>query len=120
MKKVDQLEEDTQALQTKKTHSGSFFWPLLLITIGGLLLLNNFGIIPWEIWDSLIRFWPVMLILVGLEILLGRSRTTNLIVTLLGIVILLTIIVIYVPSLSQQLNQLISQININFLPIINR
>lgn len=120
MKKVNQLEEDAQVLPTNKTHSGSFFWPILLITIGIILLLNNFGIIPWGIWDSLIRFWPVMLILVGLEILLGRSRTTNLIVTLLGIMILIIIVVIYVPSLGQQVNQLVSSLNINFQSLFNR
>lgn len=42
--------------------------PVLLVLIGILLLLNNFGVVPWGVWPALLRFWPVILIVVGLGI----------------------------------------------------
>ena len=44
------------------------FWAIILLTIGTLLLLNNFNIINvgWNI------IWPVVLILIGLWVLVGR------------------------------------------------
>jgi hypothetical protein len=74
----------------------SLVWPILLITAGVLFLLSNLGILEvnfWELW----RLWPVLLILAGLEVVLGRrSLLGNLIVlivtvvTVAGVVILLT------------------------------
>jgi hypothetical protein len=46
--------------------------PVLLIALGGLLLLNNLGVVPWNVWETLWRFWPLVLVLAGLELLLGN------------------------------------------------
>jgi hypothetical protein len=51
---------------------GSFVWPILLICFGIVFLLNNLGILSWDIWMTIIRLWPLLLIVVGLDILLGR------------------------------------------------
>ncbi|MFQ6054488.1 MAG: LiaI-LiaF-like domain-containing protein [Methanosarcinales archaeon] len=40
-------------------------FPLILITIGVIFLLNNFGFIPYDIWD----LWPLILIIIGLGML---------------------------------------------------
>jgi len=53
----------------------SLVGPLILIAAGILLLLNQTGRLPWNVWGTLWRFWPVILILVGLEVLLGVSRS---------------------------------------------
>jgi hypothetical protein len=44
------------------------FWAIILLTVGTLLLLNNFNVINvgWNI------IWPVVLILIGLWVLVGR------------------------------------------------
>lgn len=42
---------------------------LLLILIGALLLLGNFGLFHWLSWG---RLWPVLLILVGVALLARR------------------------------------------------
>ena len=47
-------------------------WPFILIVAGVILLLNNLGYLPWDVWRNIWRFWPVFLILIGLEIILGR------------------------------------------------
>ncbi|NJD53098.1 MAG: pentapeptide repeat-containing protein [Candidatus Methanoperedens sp.] len=49
--------------------------PLLLLTIGFILLFNNLGSLPWEIWGSLWQYWPVILILSGIQILARRSES---------------------------------------------
>lgn len=61
---------------------------LILLTIGVVLLLNNFGFISWDIWVILWRFWPVFLIFWGFKELSGNSTLLNLIFGLLGLAII--------------------------------
>lgn len=56
----------------EKERKSSLFGPLFLIFIGVLFLLNNLGMISWDIWPQLIRLWPVFLIGAGLDLVLGR------------------------------------------------
>jgi hypothetical protein len=48
------------------------FWPLLLITIGLVFLLVNFGFIPGVTALSLLNLWPLLLVLAGIDIAIGR------------------------------------------------
>ncbi len=50
----------------------SFFWPILLIGAGVVLLLANMNVIPLPSLAFLFRLWPVILIVAGLDILIGR------------------------------------------------
>lgn len=50
----------------------SFSWPLVLITIGLVFLLVNFGYIPGVTAFSLLSLWPLLLILAGVDIAIGR------------------------------------------------
>lgn len=50
-------------------------WPVILIGAGVVLLLNNVGVLPWGIWQTLLSLWPVLLIAAGLDLLLGRHST---------------------------------------------
>ncbi|MEP7285529.1 MAG: DUF5668 domain-containing protein [Chloroflexota bacterium] len=52
----------------------SLFWPLLLILIGGVWLLQNFGIITGANIAALLRLWPILLIVGGVEILLAPRQ----------------------------------------------
>jgi hypothetical protein len=52
---------------------GSLVWPILLICLGSIFLLNNLGIVSWDVWMTIVRLWPLLLIVVGLDILLGRK-----------------------------------------------
>jgi hypothetical protein len=51
---------------------GSLVWPVVLIGLGVIFLLNNLGILSWDIWMTIIRLWPLLLVAVGLDILFGR------------------------------------------------
>ena len=48
--------------------TGSLFWGSILILIGGLLLLDNLGLLPVDLWGI---FWPSLIILIGLWTLWG-------------------------------------------------
>jgi len=50
-------------------HHHSLFWPTLLIGVGIVWLLVNFGIIAPVSVATVLQFWPVLLVLLGLDIL---------------------------------------------------
>jgi len=52
---------------------GSLVWPIVMIGLGIVFLLNNLGVVSWDIWTTIIRLWPLLLIVIGLDILLGRK-----------------------------------------------
>jgi len=45
---------------------------LLLIVLGVVLLLNNYGVLPWNVWLGFVDTWPFILILGGITLLSGR------------------------------------------------
>lgn len=49
-------------------------WGILLLFIGGVLLLDNFGIINFY-WRNVWDFWPVFLIIIGVNILFNRNNS---------------------------------------------
>lgn len=49
-------------------------WGIVLLFIGTVLLLENFGIIEFY-WRSVWRFWPIFLIIAGINILFSRSKS---------------------------------------------
>jgi hypothetical protein len=48
------------------------FWPLLLIALGVLFLLGNFGFISGVSWLTILSLWPLLLVLIGLDIAFAR------------------------------------------------
>ena len=72
------------------------FWPFMLIVIGVILLLQQFGI--WEFsWARLWRLWPLLLILIGLDIILSRSRVGSVIFLILATA-LVVLVILFVPG----------------------
>lgn len=68
----------------------SFIGPLILIGLGILFLLQNFGIVTVDVWNIIWRFWPVFLIAAGLDMLFGRRSNAG---VLIGIVVLAIVLV---------------------------
>ncbi len=62
---------------------------LVLIAVGVLLLLTNFGIVEWQVFAELWRFWPLLLVLWGLQLVFGTSRPARAIIAALGLLGLL-------------------------------
>lgn len=63
------------------------FWPLLLIIIGVVLLLGQFGLLRLD-WSILWRLWPVLLILVGIEIILNYAHASGVVMVLVALVVI--------------------------------
>ena len=70
-----------------KRKGGSLVFPIILIILGVLFLLDNLNITSGIDWRTIWKLWPVILIALGLEVLLGRRVS-------FGAVLLVVIIVI--------------------------
>ncbi len=70
---------------------------IFAVLLGIVFLLNNFGILPWEVWQNVWKFWPVLLILFGIETVLGRSASPRSFGFLLFLVFALPLILILNP-----------------------
>lgn len=51
---------------------GKLFGPVVLIGLGVVFLLHNFGLTDWGPWNLMQRFWPILLVAAGLDIWTGR------------------------------------------------
>jgi hypothetical protein len=75
----------------------------LFIFAGLILLLNTLEILPWNLWESLLRLWPVLIIILGIKIVLGTNQISRFILSLLSLVIFgslfLFILLQYAPHL---------------------
>jgi cell wall-active antibiotic response 4TMS protein YvqF len=76
------------------------FWPLLLIALGLIFLLQNFGFISGVSWLAIASLWPLLLILIGLDIAFARrwplaTLTAEVVVIAAGLAL-----VAYSPNLS--------------------
>lgn len=70
--------------------TGRIFWGLILVYIGSIVLLENFGVIGFS-WHVVWKLWPILLIIWGANILVARNDNRHAglltgIVTLIGLV----------------------------------
>ena len=57
---------------TERRRQGVPIVALLLIAAGVTLLLQNLGIVRWELWLEIWRFWPVLVIAIGVDLIFGK------------------------------------------------
>lgn len=73
-------------------NSGQHVLGVLIIIVGGLFLLNNFDLIPWEV-ERFIFSWKSLLIGIGvLMLLLGGDKVTALVLIGIGAVFMIPMI----------------------------
>lgn len=70
---------------------------VFLILLGVIFLLNNFGVLSWNLWQNVWKFWPVLLILFGVEIVLGRASSPKSFGLLLVLIFLVPIVLVLNP-----------------------
>ena len=64
-------------------------WPILMITVGCVLLYNYFGPQTWISWAQFIQLWPILLIAVGIDVMFrGQSGWKSLLGVLLTILLI--------------------------------
>ena len=66
--------------------SKHFFWGALFITLGILILLNNFYYLNFS-WDDLWKFWPVVLVFWGLAIVVKNTYVKGLLAAASGLLL---------------------------------
>lgn len=49
-----------------KTKKESLFWGLIILVLGMLFLLKNFGF-DFNVWHLIGKYWPLILIYIGLK-----------------------------------------------------
>lgn len=104
--------------QTTPSYSGA----IILISLGILFLLHNFGFLPISVWQIITQYWPVILILVGLEVFLGGTWLGNFIFGLIGLVFFIGIFIFglwlidtrFNFNLIEFINRCLSPIGLNF------
>jgi hypothetical protein len=77
----------------------NLFWPVLLIGVGILILLSNFGVIEGINFFHLWRLWPLLLIALGIHVMFGRERAWISNVLSLILVAAAIVFLVYAPSL---------------------
>jgi len=75
----------------RKSHR-SYFWPIMLISLGILLLLSNLGIVGWSTWNMLWRFWPLILVAIGIDVLFGQRSSLGAILSAFLVLMLIAVV----------------------------
>jgi len=65
---------EERARHSHRSHRTPLIAPFLLIVLGVLFLLNNFGMLDRSVWSQLWRLWPLIPIAIGAEMLLARRN----------------------------------------------
>jgi|GEM_PF-865264 len=94
----------TPVVNKPEDHGSGIVFAVILIFAGIIFLLNNFGILPWNVWSSLWRFWPVFLILIGLQIIFGRSKPGRFLLGVFSLLIVGAIALVVIASSNVNVN----------------
>lgn len=62
---------------------------VVLIGLGSVFLLSNFGFLALNIWQTILRLWPIVLIAIGFDVVIGRRSIWA---SLAGMVLILALL----------------------------
>ncbi len=87
-------------MQKTTARNRRFFWPLLVIALGAVALVQALAVFPPTVADLINRAWPIVLVIVGLTLLLGQAgplgRFAPLIAMVVSAIVLgVTVVVAY-------------------------
>lgn len=63
------------------------FEGLTLVTVGGILLANTTGVLPWSVWLTILLLWPLLVVSLGIDIL-GRALNSPALRVLASLVVI--------------------------------
>lgn len=103
-----------------KFKMGNITTGLFLIILGGIFLLNTFGLLTWGVWGgfiiTMLKFWPILLIVLGIRIVFGSNSVLKIFSDLLWILIILLAFGISIVNYSG--DSIIKEKLINRLPFL--
>lgn len=71
---MDEMERsDTRLRERRFRYRGGVFFPLVLIALGIVFLLQNMSFLPGDTWELIWRLWPLLLVIAGIDSLLKRD-----------------------------------------------
>lgn len=82
--------EKSQVKKVGNWNIGRIFWGLLLVLIGILLIINNFGLAIVN-WSGMLSLWPLFIIAAGLSVLSVNNLFWKIITIILAIASLFVI-----------------------------
>jgi len=66
------MSEDNEK-KVRPRHYRSLFFPVLLVALGVVFLLENINALSGDAWDTIWKLWPLILVVMGLDGLLRRD-----------------------------------------------
>ena len=71
----------------EKIEKKDVVFAVFLIFLGTIFLLNTTGVVGWGIWEYILKFWPIFLIFAGIKLILKDSIVTEIVLTILAILL---------------------------------
>jgi len=68
------MEDNAVKSKPSRRRLGPILWPLVLIAIGLLLLLDNIGLLGQSVWSVLWKLWPLLFLALGLDALFRKKE----------------------------------------------
>jgi hypothetical protein len=73
---------------------GGGFGGVIVLLAGIILILNNLGIVSWDIWAAMVPFWPVLLVIIGLKIIFRRNAVNRITTNLIALALIIFVILV--------------------------
>lgn len=98
--------EEVNDKKCKRDHH-SVVWGTFVLFVGVVFLLNTLSLLPWSVWNNIWRFWPVLFILGGIQVILGSSFISRIIIAMVSILCTATVLLIILRYNAPNLYQLV-------------
>ena len=63
-------KETPQVQVVKKDSHSKLIGGTIIATLGLIIIMNNFGLLPWGVLNTVAKLWPLILVFWGLKMLL--------------------------------------------------
>ncbi|MFH1007338.1 MAG: DUF5668 domain-containing protein [Candidatus Latescibacterota bacterium] len=61
----------------QRQEKGRLIFGVVLLFVGGVFLVDNYVLLPWDPWKVIFKSWPLVLILIGVTMIWKERRKTG-------------------------------------------